>query len=114
MFPPTLTTERLVLRPPRLEDADALFERYARDAEATRYLSWKTHESVDEMREFLSEELAKEGKQRDTHWVICRAGEDDPWGMATAFAASGRLVALGYVLARSLWGQGLMTEAFAR
>ncbi|CAN0345066.1 unnamed protein product, partial [Ectocarpus sp. 4 AP-2014] len=45
-FPTTLTTDRLFLRPPRIEDAEALYERYGSDPQATYYLSWKTHATV--------------------------------------------------------------------
>ena len=45
MFPLRIETERLVLRVPRVEDAQAIFE-YASDPVVTRYLSWRTHTSV--------------------------------------------------------------------
>lgn len=45
MLPSTLETARLVLRPPRMEDAAAIFEGYAQHPEVTRYLTWKPHTS---------------------------------------------------------------------
>lgn len=110
MFPATLTTERLLLRPPRLADADALYERYGCDPEATRFLSWKTHASVDDTLAFLDLVLNPAPNNRDQHWVLCVAGDASPCGMMTTFGA-GRSVALGYVLQRSLWGRGYTTEA---
>lgn len=114
MVPTTLTTERLTLRPPRLDDAEALFDRYASDPEATHYLSWQTHRSPDEMREFLAGHL--DGDSEDTHWVACLRDDADnrPWGMATLFGEGPpHIASLGYVLARPLWGRGLMTETMA-
>jgi ribosomal-protein-alanine N-acetyltransferase len=110
MFATTLTTERLVLRPPRIEDAPANFERYTSDPEVTRYLSWKTNTSVEESAEFLRSITDPETPTGDQHWAICFDGDPLPSGMITAFG-SGQLVGLGYVLQRSLWGRGVMPEA---
>jgi [ribosomal protein S5]-alanine N-acetyltransferase len=110
MFATTLTTERLVLRPPRVEDAAANFERYTSDPEVTRYMSWKTNTAVDESAAFLRSITDPESPPSDQHWAICFEGDPLPCGMITVFG-SGQLVALGYVLRRSLWGQGVMPEA---
>ena len=113
MFAATLTTERLVLRPPRVEDAPANFERYTSDPEATRYLSWRTNNSVEEAVQFLRSITDPESASGDRHWAICFEGDSDPCGMVTVFGA-GPIVGLGYVLQRSLWGRGMMTEALRR
>lgn len=106
MFPPTLITGRLALRPLSSEDAAAIFERYAADPEVTRFMSWATHATVDDTHKFLA--MAPE--PGDTHWAIC-VGEDPlPSGTISAFVR-GHAVEIGYVLSRSHWGQGLMTEA---
>ena len=44
-------TRRLILRKPRLEDAEAIFSRY--DSDVTRFLGWARHESLDTTRAFL-------------------------------------------------------------
>ena len=48
-----LETERLLLRRPRQADEPAIFSRYASDPEATRYMAWPTHRSLDDTRAFL-------------------------------------------------------------
>lgn len=53
LAPEEIETARLLLRRPRTSDADAIFSRYASDAEVTRYLSWPRHESVRETRIFV-------------------------------------------------------------
>ncbi len=110
MFATTLTTERLVLRPPCVEDAGAIFERYASDPLVTRYLSWRTHQSVEETRAFLNQITNPPIDNHDRQWVIGFEGDSLPCGMITVFG-SGQLVGLGYVLQRSLWGRGVMPEA---
>jgi RimJ/RimL family protein N-acetyltransferase len=110
MFPATLTTERLVLRPPRVEDAPNNFQRYTNDPEVTRYLAWKTNTSVEESAEYLRKITDPESNSIDQHWAICFEGDPNPCGMITTFGA-GQQVTLGYVLQRSLWGRGIMPEA---
>lgn len=48
-----ITTPRLVLRPARLDDAPAVFERYAADPEVTRFLQWRPQPNVEAVRGFL-------------------------------------------------------------
>lgn len=112
MFPTTLTTERLLLRTPRIEDAEALFERYSGDPQATHYLSWKTNSSVADVQAFLDSVLDPPRSNRDQHWVLCLQPDTAPCGIVTTFGR-GHVVGIGYVLQRSLWGQGLMSEAVA-
>jgi RimJ/RimL family protein N-acetyltransferase len=51
----TLNGTRVRLRPPRLDDADVLFERIASDPEVTRYMSWPTHPDVGETRKVITQ-----------------------------------------------------------
>ena len=50
--PPTLSTERLVLRKIAVSDAEDMFD-YARRSEVTRFLLWSPHPSVGYTREYL-------------------------------------------------------------
>jgi RimJ/RimL family protein N-acetyltransferase len=52
--PERIDTARLVLRRPVAGDAEAIFARYAADADVTRYLSFPRHVSVEETRAFLA------------------------------------------------------------
>lgn len=104
---------RVLLRPLREEDADAMFG-YACDPEVTRFLPWEPAPDVGCVRPFLSEQIARR-----------RAGE--ALALAIVLTESSRVIGstdlmdlssprrgqaeLGYLLARPYWGQGLMTEA---
>lgn len=109
--PERLETERLVLRKPRLDDADAVFSRYAGDVEVSRYLAWHLHRSPDVTRSFL--------EFSDSEWERWPAG---PYlveskadgcllgGTGLSFETRYR-ASTGYVFARDAWGKGYATEA---
>ena len=111
--PERIETKRLVLRKPRIEDADEVFARYASDPEVSRYLAWRLHQSPDITRSFL--------EYSDAEWARWPAG---PYlvelrdngrllgGTGFAFETPYR-ASTGYVLAKDAWGQGYASEAVA-
>ncbi|MBP5379360.1 MAG: GNAT family N-acetyltransferase, partial [Ruminococcus sp.] len=48
----TITTDRLILRPLTLDDAEAAFE-WTGDERVARYMIYSTHESVETTKEWL-------------------------------------------------------------
>ena len=54
---PVLETERLLLRPLSLEDAEEIFQNWTSDPEVARFMRWNTHQSVEDTREWLRSEL---------------------------------------------------------
>ena len=56
-IPDEIFTERVCLRPPRESDAEQIFARYASDLEVSRYLSWLTHQTLDDTVEYLQRAL---------------------------------------------------------
>ncbi len=110
LFSPYLETARCVLEPPRMSDAHAVLAGWARDEEATRYLLWSPHTGMDVTLLVLAQMAhawTEEAPSRP--WVIRVRGDHKPIGMIAAEVEQHR-VQLGYVLARSAWGQGYMTE----
>jgi RimJ/RimL family protein N-acetyltransferase len=72
---PLIHTERLVLRQPRVDDAQALFEGYASRPEIVRYLTWRPHGSVEDTRQFLSWVGAAWDRGDEFSYVICPSQE---------------------------------------
>lgn len=105
-------TPRLTLRPVGTGDAQALFDAYASDPQATTYLSWRTHETVDETTGFLEEAEAGWDGGREFIWAIVTRDDGRPVGAISA-TDTAHGVEIGYVLARPLWGKGLVSEALA-
>jgi RimJ/RimL family protein N-acetyltransferase len=110
--PPLLETERLALRPPRMEDAEDIFRTYATDEEVTRYVIWRPHRSIEETREFLRTTLDFPADGSRLSWAITFKGDDRVRGMIELRVDRFKADA-GYVLAREFWGRGYTTEALA-
>ena len=109
---PVLETERLVLRPPRMEDAATVLESYARDEEVTRYLTFRPNQTLEETEEFMRARLRKMEEGEVFLWAITlRDGGDDRLRGMIELRTQKFKADFGYVLARQFWGQGLMTEA---
>jgi RimJ/RimL family protein N-acetyltransferase len=110
-LPETITTERLLLRQPRLADARSVFEEYARDPEVSRYLGWRPLESIQQAEEFLIERvLTGWSSGKEFSWGITRPGSDTLIGMI-AYRPDGDQAGLGFVLGRGFWNRGYVTEA---
>lgn len=108
---PSIHTERLTLRPARMDDAAAIFDSYARDPEVTRYLTWTPHRSVAETEELLRGVTNVCGGDPQYHWAVTELDGDDTARGMIALRRDGHRADFGYVLARTLWGLGYMTEA---
>lgn len=117
--PEVVLTERLRLRPPRVEDAEAVLATWASDAEVARYMTWPPHRSIDDTRAFLQSALWAE-QEGHRPWLIERRDDGRLAGMiGVTFEAKGPIggvvaphrASVGYALGRPFWGQGLMTEA---
>ncbi len=111
MRPPTrIETARLVLRKPVAGDMRSIHENYARDAEVTRYLTWRPHRTLADAQEPLAQQLAAWETGKYFSWVITLKEDGELAGMIAA-RPDGWRVDLGYVLGCRWWGRGLMTEA---
>lgn len=109
---PVLETERLILRKLTRDDAEDMFA-YARDPEVVRHLPWKVHSSLEDTLTYLNEVLANQEKSQVTSWALICKPEARVVGTAgyNWWQPQHRRAEIGYVLARWLWGRGLMTEA---
>ena len=114
-FPPEeLRTERLRLRRPTLDDADAAFETYASDSGITRYLTWTAHTSPSQTREFLQQAIdAWDLRMGHRVWLIERT-EDEVLMGTIGCTVSFHRVEIGFALGSRYWGQGYTPEALAR
>jgi len=103
-----IETERLVLRPVTLDDAEAMFE-YASDKENTRY-TFPTNQSLEETKNniaqfYLANPLGRWGIElKSTGEFI---GTIDLLKLDTVL----KKATIGYIINQKYWNQGLTTEA---
>lgn len=103
-----LETERLVLRPIRLSDAQDMFE-YASDDEVAKFV-FEPHTSLENTREiiaqfFLPNTLGK--------YAIVWKGTNQMIGTIDFhhLDKENKKVEIGYTLSKKFWGRGIMPEA---
>ncbi|PLR86351.1 GNAT family N-acetyltransferase [Bacillus canaveralius] len=109
---PILETDRLVLRKLSLEDLEDIYS-YGSNQEVSKYVTWDTHLSSADTKQFLDFVL----QQYENKKIA-------PWGIQ--YKENGRLIGtidfvwwkpahksaeIGYVLAPQYWGKSIATEA---
>ncbi len=111
METPTITTERLLLRPATQGDLSFVLTLFSR-SETNRYSSYGDISTPKEAKQ-LFDAFLKPGS--DTHFrlVVDLRGTGEPVGTIGLYAYSeqNRRAELGYDLLREHWGKGLTTEA---
>jgi RimJ/RimL family protein N-acetyltransferase len=108
-YPPDrITGPRVVLRPPVIDDAGALFQRVARDPDVTKYLMWTPHPDVAATRRVITEKMNVSDDERT--WVIELRHSGDIVGLISCRRPVVHSVEIGYCLGRRWWGKGLMSE----
>jgi len=107
-----IETERLLLRRPRRSDEPAVFSRYASDPDVTRYMSFPTHQSLNDTRAFIewSDTLWARWPKAGPLLVFARDGVT-LLGGAGIVNDTESVAQIGYILARDAWGRGYATEA---
>lgn len=112
-----LTTERLILRPWRNEDAPALYF-YAKDPDVGPAAGWPVHTGVEDSRRIIRDVLSAE----ETYAVVPR--ETSPSEKASPVGSVGIMIGkrsslgiendegeIGYWIGVPFWGRGLIPEA---
>ena len=107
-----METDRILLRPWRDSDAEALFK-YASDPEVGPRAGWPPHRSVEE-----SLEIIRTVFHGDTTWAIELKETGEPIGCVGYMPSEGTTLParegepfVGYWVARPYWDQGICTEA---
>ena len=108
---PTLTTERLILRALRPDDAEAMFA-IRGDRVTMQYVGSLAHESIDDTREWIDMLLARYEAREGLRWIVTwKGGDDSALGSVSLHHFGPGRTEVGYDLNPAYWGQGIMTEA---
>ncbi len=106
---PTLTTERLVLRPLQIDDAESLHGAFS-DRDLMTYWSSGPHENIAQTREYIRENA--ESGDYPTWAITYDGGEALGWTVFIPHREGIREI--GYILRRDAWGRGIAFEAASR
>lgn len=111
-MPNSFTTDRLGAFRLTYEDAEEIFYTYASKPEATKFVSWPTHERICDTNQFLG--------STTNGWV---SGVDYSYGIRLSnnrlIGSCGLLndrgrIQFGYVFSPTCWGNGYATEVCSR
>jgi RimJ/RimL family protein N-acetyltransferase/catechol 2,3-dioxygenase-like lactoylglutathione lyase family enzyme len=105
---PILKTERLVLRPTRLSDAEALLPLF-RDDETMRYWAHAPIKTLGEMKGIIARNLPPVNRAEGTFAITRDGGQ--AMGCINFYGERDAMSGLGYVLDKASWGQGFVAEA---
>ena len=105
-----IETALLDLQRLRYEDEEEIFYSYASKPEATRFVSWPTHQSIRDTRNFLRYAVQAWESGNDYSYSIRLQGTSRLIGGIGAVNDRGK-IQFGYILSPSQWGKGYATEA---
>jgi RimJ/RimL family protein N-acetyltransferase len=110
--PPSFTTSRLMIRPIKTEDLEAMFA-IKSDPEVTSAYGNEPHVSMDETRRWMDDVMAGFKERDSLLWALVPKDQDRAVGSACYwhFDKASSCAEVGYELGRPSWGKGLMTEA---
>ena len=109
-----LETERLVLRPYIVEDAQAMYDNWCSDAEVTKFLTWPPHESVSITKEIVSSWVDNYKKDNWYQWaIVVKENGDEPIGgiSVVEFDEKTKMAHIGYCISKEWWHKGITSEA---
>jgi glyoxylase I family protein len=105
---PVLKTKRLVLRPVRMTDAEALLPVFC-DGETMRYWAHRPIATIGEMRAIIARNLPPQNRPEGSFAITRDGGR--AIGCVNFYNERDAISGLGYILDKALWGQGLTAEA---
>ena len=110
----TIETERLILRRFTMEDAEAMFRRWASDDEVTKHLTWPTHSSVEISKMVLTDWTSHYPEPDFYNWaIVLKENGPEPIGNISVVGIDNKVDAatMGYCMSRAHWRKGIMAEA---
>ena len=112
MTTPILETKRLILRPGKVSDAEAVYNNWASDPDVAKFMRWNVHGSIDDTIAWLADGEAGVADENKYNWFFVHKEANEPIGSGGVFYNNTHdMFEIGYCIAKRYWGQGLTSEA---
>lgn len=109
---PIIETERLILRPLTMEDAEAAFHGWTSDPDVARYMRYYAHKDIETTKTWLQQAVSCEMSDTDYDWGFVYKENGELIGSGGLYYdESDGMFEIGYNFAKAYWRQGLATEA---
>jgi RimJ/RimL family protein N-acetyltransferase len=112
MTAPILRTQRLILRPLAITDAEALYAVMS-DDETMRFWDWPAFADYSTVAEIVAGQVADMVEGRSAYWAVMLPGGDQAIGACdlSEIDLRQRRAELGFLFNRAFWGNGYAFEA---
>lgn len=115
MRTPVLETERLILRPLNLSDAQEIFNNWSSDPDVAKYMLWNVHQSVEDTKGWLKIVESNIDSDEVYDWGFVRKSDNKLIGSGgLSYNQNKGMFTIGYNLMKACWNQGYTSEAAAR
>jgi len=108
---PSITTQRLVLRPLTLEDCDALFQ-ISQEENIFRYFPTQEAWPMEKVERYINQQNSHWQTFYYGHWAVTlrESGQFMGWN-GLEFLTDTNETEVGYLFSKDFWGKGYATEA---
>lgn len=109
-----ILTERLMLRPLTMNDAEAMFKNWASDPKVTTFLTWPTHTTVEDSKKVIAMWLEAYETGAHYNWGIELKSLGEVIGNISIvkLIQEANACEIGYCIGSAFWNKGIVTEAF--
>ena len=110
-----LETERLILRPLKLEDAQEVFNCWMQDEDVCRYMYWHCTDDINVAQQFVDYEVSMIDSDKWFRWVIQDKETKVLYGTClTYFNEDEACWDIAYNFGKPYWGKGYATEVMKK
>ncbi len=107
----TLETNRLILRPFNIDDAQDMFDNWASDSDVAKYLTWNHHTDINQTKEILNIWIEQYQKPERINLAITLKETNELIGGIDVVGYLDGVPVIGYAISKKYWNNGYTTEA---
>lgn len=115
MKTPILETERLILRPLCVSDAEEVYHNWTSDPEVAKFMVWSLHENIEVTRKWLKSVEEETDSEKSYTWGFERKCDHMLIGSGGIYYIKDRgMFTVGYNIMKLCWHQGYTSETAAK